>query len=184
MRGDEKRATLDAGELKRRFDSTFALPRAEQREAFERFIRVETAGQPYAFRVREISGLLPAKDVVPLPVGSAAPFGLLGLCGVRGALVPVFSLAALLGQGSAGARGADEAPQWLVLCGRADDGRLGLVALGVSRFLGYAEATRSFIHSAAPGGRSVHVPEILEAAEAFHNIVSVESLTHAIQREK
>jgi chemotaxis signal transduction protein len=128
--------------------------------------------------------LLPAKDIVPLPVGSAAPFGLLGLCGVRGALVPVFSLAALLAHGSAGAARADEAPHWLVLCGGADDGRLGLVAFGASAFLGYVEGTRSFVHAAAPGGRSVHVPEVLEAAGAFHNVVSVESLTHAIQREK
>jgi chemotaxis signal transduction protein len=172
--------SASASELRRDFDASFARARAAQKEEPERFLTVESSGQACAFRVREVAGLLPAKDLVPLPVGNSAPLGLWGLCGVRGVLVPVFSLAELLGE----ARPADPTPHWLVLCGRAGDGVLGPVALGASGFGGYVEASRSAVHATAAGTGSGHVREVLEVAGVLHNIVSVQSLVRAIRKEK
>jgi chemotaxis signal transduction protein len=176
---DESSAPSVAAALKRAFDSGFALPRAERAEGLERFVGVEASGHAYAFRVREIAGLVPAKDIVPLPQGEGAPAGLLGLCGIHGALVPVFGLAALLGD----AAQHESAPRWLILLGRAGDGHLGRVAFGADGLAGYVEAPRSRIHAAAPGARSRHVTEVLEAPGAFRSIVNVDSLVQAIKKE-
>jgi chemotaxis signal transduction protein len=168
-----------ASELRNEFDLSFALPREEEKEELERFVGVQASGQAYAFRVREIGGLAPARDVVPLPAGAAAPPGLLGLAGVQSALVPVFSLATLLGH----AGPAEPRPQWFILCGRADDALLGPIAFGVSAFTGYLEAARIHVHASAPGNSSRHVRDVLEAGGAFHGVVSVPSLIQTIKKE-
>jgi purine-binding chemotaxis protein CheW len=94
--------------MRRAFDATFAAPPAATVRAEKQMLAVRIAGAGYAIRLAELAGLVAAKRIVPLPGRAPA---LLGVVGIRGGLVPVYSLAAVL---------AEEAehgpPSWLVLC--------------------------------------------------------------------
>lgn len=94
--------------LREAFDHSFSLPPPAAPEAPENLLAVRIGSDRYALRTRELAGLQLLRRVTPLP---GARRGLLGLTGVRGRLVPVFSLAQLLGQAQT------EAPRWLVICG-------------------------------------------------------------------
>lgn len=103
-----------AAALKKAFDSGFAEPlRPAQTEAVE-LLAVRLAGEAWAIPLSAVAGLHSGKKITPLP-GAAG--GLLGLAGFRGALVPVYDLAARIGLASA------QAPRWLVL---AKDRRIAL----------------------------------------------------------
>jgi purine-binding chemotaxis protein CheW len=97
-------------EMRRQFDESFARPRAGQVAAPERMLAITVAGEYFAVRVAESSGLAAVAGQI-LPVPSRVP-ELLGLAGLRGAIVPVFNLAALLGAASARSE-----PRWALLCG-------------------------------------------------------------------
>jgi chemotaxis signal transduction protein len=90
----EHRTAVSAAELRRMFDRTFAEAPPVGVEAHEDFLGVDVGGDPYAIRLSEAAGLLSDRTVTWLP-GSVAE--LIGLLGVRGALVPVYDLRALLG---------------------------------------------------------------------------------------
>lgn len=128
-----------AGELRRAFDRSFALPPPPAAPEACDLLAVRLAGDRYAIRLRDIAGIVVGRKVIPVP--AAAP-DLLGLAGVRGGVVPVFGLASILGYGQASA-----APRWMILCG-ADDP----IALAFSDFDGYLRLPRSALH-ADEGGR-------------------------------
>lgn len=92
--------------LREAFDRSFAQPPVLEAARTEDLLAIRVAGNPYALRVAEIAGLFADKAVVPVP--SAVP-ELLGVSGLRGAIVPVYDLAVLLGYP------AQAAPRWLVL---------------------------------------------------------------------
>lgn len=94
-------------EMRRLFDESFACPRPPHLAPQERMLAI-SVGEAFAVRVAETSGLVALEGEI-LPVPSDVP-ELLGLVGRRGVVVPVFSLAALLGRGSSGD------PRWLLLC--------------------------------------------------------------------
>ena len=110
---------------------------------------IQLAGERYAVRLNDAAMLVAGRVVVPVP--SAAP-ALLGLVGIRGAVVPAFSLAVLLGQ-----QQATGAPRWLIVCGTGDP-----IALGFSDFDGHVRlpitsvypdvnprAARQYVHQLA-----------------------------------
>ncbi|HXU69702.1 MAG TPA: chemotaxis protein CheW [Polyangia bacterium] len=115
--------------LRHAFDEAFRRAAHELADDRARLLRLRVGGDAYAFRLDEIASFAAARRIVPL--ASAVP-GLLGLAGLRGTLVPVYSLAALLGRAA-----DDEAPRWFVLCGGAEP-----VALAFARFEGYVETAR------------------------------------------
>ena len=90
--------------LRRAFDRSFAALPAEA-PPFEDLLTVRAAGDTFALRLRDVAELIAGLLVAPLP--SATPH-LLGLAGLRGGVVPVFSLASLLG-----AAGPAGAPRWV-----------------------------------------------------------------------
>lgn len=98
-----------AAELRQAFDRSFARPPALEAVRTEDYLAIRVAGNPYALRVAEIAGLFADKVVTPVP--SALP-ALLGVFGLRGAIVPVYDLAVLLGHV---AHVAQAAPRWLAL---------------------------------------------------------------------
>ena len=111
-------------ELRRAFDESFAVAPPERVTSWEDLLSVRIGGDPYALRVRDISGFMASGRIVPLP--SRLP-ELLGMAGVKGALVPVFSLEALLGYVR-----PVEAPRWLALTGKVET-----VALAFGEFEGH-----------------------------------------------
>ena len=97
-----------AADLRKAFDRAFAEPPAPEAEAAADYLGIRVGGSAYAVALSEIGAVFADKMIAPLPSGAAE---LLGVAGVRGDVVPVFSLAALIGQSG----GGDAKPRWLVL---------------------------------------------------------------------
>jgi chemotaxis signal transduction protein len=123
-----------AAALRHAFDQSFAAAPPQDAEAVEDLLVVRVAGDPYAIRLREITGIVTKRPVVPFPTTRG---DVLGITGIRGNLVPVFSLASLLGYDQAA-----DATQWMVLCALDEP-----VALAVSDFEGYVRLAASAIYT-------------------------------------
>jgi chemotaxis signal transduction protein len=96
-------------ELRRAFDRSFAEAAVSIQSESEDLLAIRVAGEPYALRMRELSGLSLCRKLVPLP--SRMPH-LLGLVAVRGALIPVHELGTALGHVKGG-----KPARWLAVCG-------------------------------------------------------------------
>ena len=122
--------------MREEFDAGFASPELAKAEETEDLLAIRLRGDGFALRTREFAGLAVGRKIVPLPGPASA---CLGLAGIRGALIPVWDGAALLGYGGTG-RGA----RWLAL-GRGDSPW----ALALDGLDGFFRVLRSGIR---PGG--------------------------------
>jgi chemotaxis signal transduction protein len=98
------------GELRARFDASFAAPPPAAARDADELLALGAAGHPYAIRLRQTAGLYADRHVVALPGPVAA---LLGVAGFSGTTVPVYDLGALLGHPA----DPGPAPRWLLLAG-------------------------------------------------------------------
>jgi chemotaxis signal transduction protein len=134
-----------ATRMRAAFDRSFAEPPAGEAEPVANYLGIRIGPAAFAVALDEIGSVFADKRVSPLP--SAAP-EMLGVAGVRGDTVPIFSLAALLGAPS-----GDASPRWLVLAagGRAGfafdtlDGHLRIPVSDVTA----ATTTRGFVQANA-----------------------------------
>jgi purine-binding chemotaxis protein CheW len=100
-----------AAALRRAFDGGFAeLPPTHDASDVLDLLEVRVRGQAYAIPLAAVGGLFRGRRVVAFP--SPVP-ELLGLTSLRGSIVPVYDLAALLGLGAA------ETAEWTVLAAAA-----------------------------------------------------------------
>ena len=99
-----------AAELREAFDQSFAVPPAGAPDESTSFLGVTIGANSYALELSEITALFADTRIVPLP-SPASEF--LGVAALRGGIVPVYSLRALLGHVT-----GDERPRWLVVAGR------------------------------------------------------------------
>src|SRR5262249_8375175 len=120
-------------------------------------------------RASEISGLIAGRKIAGLP--SPVP-ELLGIAGVRGVLVPVYSLAALLGNG-----GENDEPRWLALCGTED-----CIALAFGDFESYLRIPRADIYGAEQSktARS-HITHVARGTDTVRAVVSIPLVRATIQ---
>ncbi|GAA0733077.1 chemotaxis protein CheW [Dactylosporangium roseum] len=95
-------------ELREAFDRSFADPPRQQVAGHDDLLAIRVGAQRYALRLTEAAGLFPDRPVTRLPGPLSA---LLGVAGFRGAIVPVYDLAAVFGQPAADV----PARRWLVL---------------------------------------------------------------------
>jgi chemotaxis signal transduction protein len=165
--------TKSVADLRNAFDRPYSLPPASyEGERLENLLAMRLAGKPYALRVTEIGGLANNRKTVSIP--SPIP-ELLGVAGVRGGLVPVYSLAALLGyaQDVASAR-------WLALCGAENQ-----VALSFSDLEGYLRVPAAQVYAAdqenIPTGRGVF-KDVARVGDLVRPVVSIPALVEMIQR--
>jgi chemotaxis signal transduction protein len=160
-----------AAELRNAFDRARAIPLSTGAvEQVEGLLSVRVSGDPYAIRVGDISGLANDRKVIAFP--SSIP-ELLGVAGIRGGLVSVYSLAALLGYG----READQA-RWLVLCGAEEP-----IGLAFSAFEGYLAVPLAQVY--ATDRRDVaraHIKHVLRSADQVCAVVSIPDILESIKR--
>lgn len=124
-----------AAKLRQAFDLAFALPPPQASQEVIDLLTIRVAGDPYAILLREIAGVVVGRTVVPIP---AVTLDLLGLAGIRGAVVPVFGLASILGY----AGPASGSSRWMILCGAEDP-----IALAFSDFEGHLRVPKSSLHA-------------------------------------
>ncbi|HEY9723354.1 MAG TPA: chemotaxis protein CheW [Oscillatoriaceae cyanobacterium] len=144
-----EKLTAHTRALREEFDQRFTAPRELDRDAPVSMLGLRLGGRAFALRLDALAGLQAMRRLVPLPQ-SRVP--LLGLTGVRGRLVPVFSLAALM------ELPLEPEANWLVLIGHADP-----VALAFAELDGYFELPLTILQRAqaegAPGARSFLLPD-------------------------
>jgi chemotaxis signal transduction protein len=158
-------------ELRNAFDRTRASPFSlGTSEQTENLIAVRVSRDAYAIRVSEISGLVTDRKIVafPTPVSD-----LLGLTGVRGALVPVYSLTGLLGYNI-----ETEQARWLALCGTDEP-----VALAFSSFEGYVRIPLAHLYLAEQKDMArTYVTHVMRAPDMVRAVVSIPLIREAIQK--
>lgn len=158
-----------AGDLRRAFDRTFALPSADRRDDAESLLVVRSAGASHALRLREIAALFVHRRIVPIPSTASA---LLGLSGFRGQVVPVYSLRAILGYPA-----GTEPPRGVVLASAA------LVGFAFDELAGHLSAPRADIVPAGNGHERAHVHEVVRTPGAVLPVIHIPSVIEAIEQE-
>lgn len=98
--------TPPALRMRQDFDARFAEPEAVPPVPGADMLAITLCDRPHVIRLGEISGVYAARPMASLP--GASPV-LLGLMGIRGALIPVYSLSALLGLDGT------RTPRWIVM---------------------------------------------------------------------
>jgi chemotaxis signal transduction protein len=161
-------AALDLDEraagLKAAFDGTFARSPQPLETATEDLLAIRTRGDPYALRVRELTALLVNRKIVPVP--SPRP-ELLGVAGLRGALVPVYCLSSLLGYGANGA-----ATRWLAVCGRTQS-----VGLAFDELESFLRLPRPTLHAVDRGDATrPHLGEAFRIGPATGRLIDTRSI--------
>jgi purine-binding chemotaxis protein CheW len=153
--------------LREAFDRGFAEPPRAAGDDRVALLALLAGQEQVAVRVLEAAGLLPARPIVAVP--SRRP-ELLGVAGVRGAVVPIWSAARLLGRADAGP------PAWIVLAGAVER-----VGLAFEAFEGHLLVAPSAL-AAAPGAG--HVAGALRTGDAVRPVLSIPSLLAAITRTR
>jgi chemotaxis signal transduction protein len=149
------------------FDRSFAMPPPAPSEERVRLLVLRAGKDRFAVRLSEIAGLHQDRRIVPL--ASDAP-GLIGMAGIRAAVVPVFSLARVLGAPDSG-----EPPRWLTVCNGAQP-----IALAFSGFEGHREIGASALHASGMAEGRTHVREVARCDDGVVPVISIASIVAAI----
>jgi chemotaxis signal transduction protein len=121
-------------ELRRSFDESFVRPPPEALSDSVDLIGIRLGPDPFAIPTGEIGGIAMCGKLVTVPSSNPR---LLGLVGIRGVVIPVFGLAALLGYASL------TAPvRWLALTAGAEP-----IALAFEELEGHLRLPSSSIHA-------------------------------------
>jgi purine-binding chemotaxis protein CheW len=180
MKREDLQLVSRAAELRAEFDKSFATEPAQGRAELDNFLGIRVGGDAYAVRLEEVAGLLADRKIVPLP----SPIQeLLGLTGLRGVVLPTYSLAALLGY-----PGKPGAMRWLVVA-RAEhvDARgcareQNEVGLAFEEFEGHLQLARSELGKSAAGAARSHVRETARFGDELRAIISIPSIMAAVAR--
>jgi purine-binding chemotaxis protein CheW len=160
-----------ATELRNTFDRARAIPFLSQAvERTENLLAIRVSGDAFAIRLSEISGIATDRKVVAFPTPIPE---LLGVAGIRSRLIPIYSLAALLGYSAHAGQG-----RWLVLCGTEEP-----VGLAINDFEGYVRVPLAQVYTAEHrDGASTHVKHVVRAADMVRDVISIPLIIEIIQR--
>lgn len=167
MKDIDLETSQKARELRRSFERSFGLPRLSAKAASEDLVLIRISGRRYALRMAELRGLHPGCRITPLP--SADP-ALLGIVGIRGQLVPTYSLPALLGGGE-----QSNETHWLVICGCPG----AALALAFDEFTGSVRVSESDLFM--PPASETLPPYIAQLARIGHDVCYVISTGSILQ---
>jgi chemotaxis signal transduction protein len=155
-------------ELRRAFDQSFAAPARVEADDLVSIIGIRVSGEALALRADQITGIAKRRRIVPVP--SRIPESL-GITGMRGMLVPVFSLAALLGL----ERREDCA--WLALA--YPDAP---VALAFDEFEGQTEVKRTSLYRDENASPRRYVWQLARIGPSIHAVVDIPSVVEDIRK--
>jgi len=149
--------------LREAFDGSFALPPMRADEGFVDLLDLRVGGDPYAVRLADVAALVVDRPPTRLP--GAVP-ELLGVVGVRGAVVPAFDLAALLG----GTRSA-QPPRWLLVATGTPT-----LGLAVERLDGHLRLR----HDGRASGRRGFVGDLLPTPAGPRPVIDMSAVRAAV----
>jgi purine-binding chemotaxis protein CheW len=154
--------------LRRAFDAAFA---AEPEPPAERvnLVALRAGGRSWAVRISEVAGVAPLAGLAALPCDEPA---MLGLAAIGGTPVPVYDLAALLGEGGA------RAPRWMLLSAGADR-----VALAFDELEEYLRVPREQVVAASGpvAAGDARATELVRAAGALRPVVSLDAVLKTLE---
>lgn len=159
----------ELGQLRHAFDRSFAQPAIQPAQTMVRLISIEVAERPFAIEANQIAGLAKVKRIVPLP--SRIP-EFHGIAGIRGGVVPVFNLAALLEIESRGN------PQWLALAKSET-----AMALAFETLTGQVEVGASDIYPEEVEGRTAFVRMLVRIGAQVRPLLDIFRIAQEIHRK-
>jgi chemotaxis signal transduction protein len=157
-------------ELKRSFDRSFREAPVERNHELAHLLIVRIGTARFALKVSDLAGLARVQTVVPIP---STDRGLLGLAGLKGRMIAVYSLAAMIGCPALGA----QADRWLVLC-RCDD-RVGLAFTAAEGTLMVPSSELCPVSQGAPQ----HATDAVGADSSRMWLLNVNSIAAAITQQ-
>ena len=164
IEGDD---VLKFEDLKRAFDLTFQRPQVERDQELVHLLIVGVGNARFALKVADLAGLARAQTVVPIP---GADSRLLGIAGLKGRMVAVCSLAAMIGY----AESSGEQNRWMVLCRCARD-----IALGFTAVTGTMMVPRAELSPVSPGAPP-HATDAVGAGASQLWLLSVNSIAESV----
>lgn len=166
MNDTSPRRSVTAVELRRAFDAGFADPPPAVSAMAEDLLGLGLAGDSYAVRLSEITGLFKDRHVTRLP--SPLP-DFLGVAGVQGSIIPVYDLRSLLGYPPTAN------PRWLLLILTPEP-----LGLAFDAFEGQFRVPRELI-AAASAGSVRHVSQAVRTPDLLRHVIDVASVVEAVK---
>jgi purine-binding chemotaxis protein CheW len=160
-----------AAALRRLFDDGFATAAASKSENLEDLLAIRLGSDPYALRLSEIAGLHVGVKIVAVPSPSAQ---LLGIVGLRGTMVPIYDLAALLRYPPA-AR-----PRWIVLARTSQPVGFAFETFESHLQVSEASLANGQVEGANSGAAGQHTSGTVRAAGALRTIIRMASVVELI----
>lgn len=162
-------------DVRRAFDATFAAPVRSFEEERRSVLAIRAGEGRFAIRVEDLSGVEACRKIVKVP-GSVP--GLLGLTGLRGRLLAVYDLGAMLGQPSLDMRaGSRRELRWMLVCGK--DSGIGLLIEEIEAFVRIADADLKPIE---PGVAGEYIRAVLQRGASIRGVVDIASIVAAVAR--
>jgi chemotaxis signal transduction protein len=166
----ETDVALKFEELKRSFDLTFQQPLVERGREIAHLLVVRVGTARFALKVADLAGLARAQTVVPLP---GTDSGLVGLAGLKGRMVAVYSLAAMIGCPEL----STEQNRWMVLCRCEKE-----IALGFTAVTGTMMVPRTELSPVSPGAPP-HATDAVGTGSSQLWLLNVSSIAEAIVKK-
>jgi len=154
--------------LRQAFDQAFAARPNAGAQDLQDLLSVRIAGEPYALRLAEMSGLSPNPRITPVP---SAVSELLGLTAIRGVIFPVYSLAEILGHGKDGSPA-----RWVSVFGTHEP--LGLTFGSLE---GYARISSADLWTSEESARRQHLPQVSRIGALICPVISLASVAQTIK---
>ena len=166
----ETDVALKFEDLKRAFDLTFQQPLVERGQELVHLLMVRIGTARFALKVADLAGLARAQTVVPIP---GAGSGLLGIAGLKGRMIAVYSLAAMIGSPELNT----EQNRWMVLCRCEKEIALAFTAVTGTMMVPRAEL------SPASSGAPPHATDTVGSSSSQLWLLNVSSIAENIVKK-